>query len=96
MEFPVRFPRRKRWYYVPNQRLIDTIQRRVPPALPRRGSGILKVGDIVTQDLEYWARIPESERALQVWTLSEQLYRLAGTFPDDLRLRRSVERLHRR
>ena len=48
------------------------------------------------QDIEYWVRIPESERALQVWTLSEQLYRLAGTFPDEPRLRRSVERLHRR
>jgi hypothetical protein len=47
-------------------------------------------------DLEYRTQIPESERARQVWTLSEQLYRLAGTFSDEPRLRRSLENLHRR
>jgi hypothetical protein len=47
-------------------------------------------------DLEYWMQIPEDERALQVWRLSEDLWRLAGKFPDEPRLRRSVEHIHRR
>jgi hypothetical protein len=47
-------------------------------------------------DLEYWLQIPQADRAVRVWKLSEELYRLAGRFPDEPRLRRSVERVHRR
>lgn len=46
-------------------------------------------------DLEFWLRIPEDERALQVWRLSEELYRLTGQFPDEPTLSRSVERVRR-
>jgi hypothetical protein len=47
-------------------------------------------------DLEYWMQIPENERMLQEWRLSEDQYRLAGKFPDESALCRSVESVRRR
>jgi hypothetical protein len=47
-------------------------------------------------DLEYWMRIPERERILRVWTLSQELWRLRGELRDEPGLCRSVARLHRR
>ena len=47
-------------------------------------------------DLEYWLQIPERERILQVWRLSEELWRLRGELPNEPGLCRSVARVHRR
>ncbi len=38
-------------------------------------------------DLEYWLQIPQDERALQAWRLTEDQWRLAGKRPDQPRLR---------
>lgn len=48
-----------------------------------------------TREVEYWRQISPGDRAVQVWRLSEEAYRLANLFPDEPRLRRSVERIHR-
>jgi hypothetical protein len=47
-------------------------------------------------DPRYWAEIPVAERILEVWRLSEELWRLRGEFPDEPGLRRSPARLHQR
>jgi hypothetical protein len=52
--------------------------------------------DADRHDLEYWRQIPEAERVLQAWRLSEELWRLRGDFPDEPGLCRSVARVHRR
>jgi len=48
------------------------------------------------EDLAYWMQIPESERILQVWRLSQELWRLSGEPPYEPGLSRSVTRLLRR
>ena len=47
-------------------------------------------------DLEFWLQIPERERVLQAWRLSQELWRLRGELPDEPGLCRSVARVHRR
>jgi hypothetical protein len=47
-------------------------------------------------DLEFWMQIPEHERILQVWRLSQELWRLRGELPDEPGLCRSVARVLRR
>jgi len=47
-------------------------------------------------DLEFWLQIPERERVLQAWRLSEELWRLHGALPHEPGLCRSVARVHRR
>lgn len=47
-------------------------------------------------DLEYWLTIPEQERVIQVWRLSQDLWRLRGELRDEPGLCRSVARVHRR
>jgi hypothetical protein len=47
-------------------------------------------------DLEYWMQMPDAERVLQVWRLSQELWRLRGERPDEPGLCRSVARVHRR
>ena len=47
-------------------------------------------------DLEYWMQIPERERILRVWTLSQELWRLKGELRDEPGLCRSVASLRRR
>jgi hypothetical protein len=47
-------------------------------------------------DLEFWLQIPEPERVLQVWRLSQELWRLRGELRDEPGLCRSVARVHRR
>ena len=47
-------------------------------------------------DLEYWLSIPEAERVLQVWRLSQELWRLRGDLHDEPGLCRSVARVQRR
>ena len=47
-------------------------------------------------DLEFWTAIPASERVLQVWRLSQELWRLRGGYRDEPGLCRSVARVHRR
>lgn len=34
-------------------------------------------------DLEYWQQMPEAERILQVWRLSQELWRLRGEWSDE-------------
>ncbi len=47
-------------------------------------------------DAAYWAAIPVAERVMEVWRLSEELWRLRGEFPDEPGLCRSVARVVRR
>jgi hypothetical protein len=47
-------------------------------------------------DLEFWMQIPEHERVLQVWRLSQELWRLRGELRDEPGLCRSVARVIRR
>ena len=46
-------------------------------------------------DLEFWLQIPEAERVLRVWTLSQELWRLKGELRDEPGLCRSVARIRR-
>ena len=34
-------------------------------------------------DLEFWMQMPDTERILQVWRLSQELWRLRGDLPDE-------------
>ena len=47
-------------------------------------------------DLEYWMKVPEAERVLHVWRLSQELWRLRGDLRDESGLSRSVARILRR
>jgi hypothetical protein len=47
-------------------------------------------------DLEYWQQIPEGERVLQAWRLSQELWRLRGERVDEPGLCRSVASVRRR
>jgi hypothetical protein len=47
-------------------------------------------------DIEFWMQIPEHERVLQVWRLSQELWRLRGELRDEPGLCRSIARIHRR
>ena len=47
-------------------------------------------------DLEFWLQIPDIERVLHVWRLSQEIWRLRGDLPDEPGLCRSVARVHRR
>jgi hypothetical protein len=46
-------------------------------------------------DAQYWAALPADVRALQVWKLSEEQWRLRGEFPDESGLCRSTARVRR-
>jgi len=46
-------------------------------------------------DLAYWAQLSDTDRLLQVWALSIDLWRLRGELDDEPRLRRSVARVRR-
>lgn len=52
--------------------------------------------DADREDLAYWLRIPESERVVQVWRLSVDLWRLSGEKVHEPGLCRSVARVLRR
>jgi hypothetical protein len=52
--------------------------------------------DADRHDLEFWMQIPEAERVLRVWQLSQEIWRLRGDLPDEPGLCRSVARVHRR
>ena len=45
-------------------------------------------------DLEFWMRIPDAERVLLVWQLTQEQWRLSGQ-PDESGLCRSVASLRR-
>ena len=47
-------------------------------------------------DIEFWMQIPEHERVLQVWRLSQELWRLRGELRHEPGFCRSVARIHRR
>jgi hypothetical protein len=48
------------------------------------------------EDRAYWLQIPDGERALEAWRLSQQLWRLKGGSLDESGLCRSVARVRRR
>ncbi len=52
--------------------------------------------DADREDLSFWMKMSESDRILQVWLLSEQMWRLRGDMTDEPGLCRSVARVHRR
>ena len=52
--------------------------------------------DADRHDLEFWMQIPEAERILRVWQLSQEIRRLRGDLSDEPGLCRSVARVHRR
>jgi hypothetical protein len=52
--------------------------------------------DADRHDLEFWMQLPEAERILQVWRLSQEIWRLRGDLPDEPGLCRSVARVRRR
>lgn len=52
--------------------------------------------DADRHDLEYWLQIPDTERVLQVWRISQELARLRGEPPHEPGLHRSVARVFRR
>ncbi len=47
-------------------------------------------------DLEFWLQIPDTERVLYAWQLSQELWRLRGDTLHEPGLHRSVESLRRR
>jgi hypothetical protein len=47
-------------------------------------------------DLEFWMQMSDAERVLHVWRLSQELWRLRGTLPDEPGLCRSVAIVRRR
>jgi hypothetical protein len=52
--------------------------------------------DADREDRAYWQQIPEAERALEAWRLSQELWRLTGGSPHEPGLCRSVARVQRR
>jgi hypothetical protein len=52
--------------------------------------------DADKHDLDFWMQVPEAERVLQVWRLSQELWRLRGDRPDEPGLSRSVASIRRR
>jgi len=46
-------------------------------------------------DLEFWAELSESERLLQTWRLSQQIWQLRGDPPHEPGLSRSVASIRR-
>ena len=47
-------------------------------------------------DHQFWVQVPEAERVLEVWRLSEEQWQLATSSSDEPRLSRSIARVHRR
>jgi hypothetical protein len=52
--------------------------------------------DADREDHAYWQQIPEAERALEAWRLSQELWALKGGPPHEPGLCRSVARVRRR
>jgi hypothetical protein len=52
--------------------------------------------DADRRDLEFWMQIPDAERVLQVWRLSQEQWRLHGDGCDESGFCRSVAHVHRR
>ena len=46
-------------------------------------------------DLAFWQKLSDAERILQVWRLSEEMWRLRGEFHDEPGLCRSIARVRR-
>jgi hypothetical protein len=55
----------------------------------------LSATDADRHDLEFWMQIPEAERILRVWQLSQEIWQLRGDLPDEPGLCRSVARVRR-
>ena len=52
--------------------------------------------DADREERAYWQQIPEAERAVEAWRLSEELWRLKGERPHEPGLCRSVTGVRRR
>lgn len=52
--------------------------------------------DADREDRAYWQQIPEAERAVEAWRLSQELWRLTGGPPHESGLCRSIARVRRR
>jgi hypothetical protein len=47
-------------------------------------------------DVLFWRQMPDAERVVHAWRLSQELWRLRGELPDEPGLCRSVARVRRR
>jgi hypothetical protein len=47
-------------------------------------------------DLDFWRQMSDADRVVHVWRLSQELWRLAGSFPHESGLCRSIARVRRR
>jgi hypothetical protein len=47
-------------------------------------------------DLVFWMQMPETDRILHAWRLSQEMWRLRGDMTDESGLCRSVARVRRR
>jgi hypothetical protein len=56
----------------------------------------ISAADAGRHDLEYWRSLPDAERILLAWHLSEELWALRGESTYEPGLRRPVTRLQRR
>jgi hypothetical protein len=54
------------------------------------------VADAERDDLAYWRQMPDAERVLHVWRLSQELWQLRGEPSHEPGLCRSVARVYRR
>jgi hypothetical protein len=69
------------------------------PARRRANATVRRFGsaqEADRHDLEYWRAIPEDERVLEVWRLSEEQWQLAASTPDEPGFSRSVASVRRR
>ena len=67
----------------------------------RDGTGItvrryVSAAEADKHDLDFWMQLPDAERILQVWRLSQELWRLRGDLPHEPGLSRSVASVRRR
>jgi hypothetical protein len=70
------------------------------PGAERRARGTVRrfssAADADRDDAAYWQGIPEAERVLEVWRLSQEQWEPAGPSPDEPGLSRSVASVRRR
>ena len=52
--------------------------------------------DAAKADRDWWEALSAEQRVALTWRLSEELWRMSGTFPDESGLCRSVARVYRR
>ena len=72
----------------------------IPPSMDRAARITVRryatAAEADRDDLAFWQQLPEADRIVQVWRLSQELWRLGGPHSDEPGLCRSVARVHRR